>query len=143
MRLVLSIWLLVGLACVPLAGKLTNVTVNDQKSSLPANADSAKVVDLQNRFPGADTLPALVVYSRAGGLTAQDKALVRADAAKLQALHLSGEQGVFPDRRSTRRPRHVPHGAAQDGQRPHQDHQGRAGHQPRRRHGHGRSAESA
>ena len=94
--LVLSIWLLVGLACVPLAGKLTNVTVNDQKSSLPANADSAKVVDLQNRFPGADTLPALVVYSRAGGLTAQDKALVRADAAKLQALHLSGEQGVFP-----------------------------------------------
>jgi putative drug exporter of the RND superfamily len=94
--LVLFVWLLVGVASVPLAGKLSDVTVNDQKSSLPANADSAKVVDLQSRFPGADTLPALVFYHRAGGLTAQDKALVRADAAKLQALRLPGKQGVFP-----------------------------------------------
>ena len=53
-----------------------------------------------------------------------------------------GRTGRLPRTVVARRPRHVPHRAAQDGQRPHQDHQGRAGHQPRRGHGHGRSADT-
>jgi len=94
--LVLLAWVVVAVVAIPLAGKLSNVTANDQKSGLPAHADSARVVDLQSRFPGADTLPAIVLYHRAGGLTAQDRSHVQADAARLRGLGLKGQQGVVP-----------------------------------------------
>ncbi len=94
--LVLLLWLAIAVVSFPLAGKLNNVTSNDQKSGLPAGSQSARILDVQNRFPGANTLPALVLYHRAGGLTAQDKALIAADAGKIKALGLPGVLGAIP-----------------------------------------------
>ena len=94
--LVLLTWIAVGALSFSPAGKLTSATTNDQRSSLPAGSPSAKALDLQRRFPGSDTLPALIVFQRSTGLTAQDKALIQADAARIKALHLGSVQGVFP-----------------------------------------------
>ena len=93
---VLAIWIAIAIVSLPLAGKLSSLQKNDQKSSLPAGAQSAKILDAQAHFPGAATLPALVVYHRSSGLTAQDKAVIAADAARIKALNLSGVQGVIP-----------------------------------------------
>ncbi|OIJ26754.1 MMPL family transporter [Nocardioides luteus] len=41
---------------------------------LPADAESARVAELQQRFPGGDVLPAVAVVERAGGLSAEDRA---------------------------------------------------------------------
>ncbi|MBC7276178.1 MMPL family transporter [Nocardioides sp.] len=40
---------------------------------LPADAESAQVAELQQRFPGGDVLPAVAVVERAGGLTEEDR----------------------------------------------------------------------
>ena len=94
--LVLLAWVAIALVSLPLAAKLNGATTNDQKSSLPGNAQSARILGLQGRFPNADAIPAIVLYQRPSGLTAQDKALVARDAAAVRALGLPGVQGVFP-----------------------------------------------
>ncbi|MER7559852.1 MMPL family transporter [Nocardioides sp. NPDC126508] len=43
---------------------------------LPADAESARVAQLQQRFPGGDVLPAVAVVERPGGLSADDRAWV-------------------------------------------------------------------
>lgn len=43
---------------------------------LPADAESARVAELQQSFPGGDVLPAVAVVERAGGVTAEDRAWV-------------------------------------------------------------------
>lgn len=44
---------------------------------LPADAESARVAQLQQDFPGGHVLPAVAVLERAGGLTAEDLAWAR------------------------------------------------------------------
>ena len=94
--LVLLAWVAVGVVSFSPAAKLNSATTNDQRSSLPAGSASAKALDLQRRLPGSDTLPAVIVFQRAAGLTAQDRALILADAARIKALSLPSVQGVFP-----------------------------------------------
>ena len=98
---VLAVWLAIAILSFPLAAKLNGISTNDQKSSLPPGAQSAKILDAQARFPGADTLPALIVYQRQGGLTTQDKALIASDATRIKALNLPGVQGVIPGQPSS------------------------------------------
>ncbi len=73
-------WLAVAALAGPLAGKLTDVERNDAKSWLPGGAESVQVIDVQSSFASPDTIPAIVVYERASGLTADDQAKLRADA---------------------------------------------------------------
>ncbi len=47
---VLALWLIVMAVAGPLSGKLTGAEKNDAKASLPAAAESTKVLDLQARF---------------------------------------------------------------------------------------------
>jgi putative drug exporter of the RND superfamily len=89
--LVVGFWVVVVVFAYPLAGKLTDAEKNDAKAWLPANAESTKVVDLQSRFQSPNIFPAIVVYERAPGLTAGDKAKATADARSFAAL-----QGVGP-----------------------------------------------
>ncbi|GAA3786292.1 MMPL family transporter [Sphaerisporangium flaviroseum] len=58
----------------------------DPAAALPKGAESATVVRLQQRLPSGQLLPALVVYSRSGSLTDQDKAAIRSDATLLAGL---------------------------------------------------------
>jgi putative drug exporter of the RND superfamily len=77
--IVLAFWLGILVLAGPLAGKLMGVEKNDASSWLPAKAESTKVLDLQSRFISSNVFPAVVVYDRASGLTAADRAKAAAD----------------------------------------------------------------
>ncbi len=80
--LVLAIWLIAAFALFPVGSKLSDVTTDDTESFLPASAESTEVVRKQDRdFQQGETDTAIVVYKRAGGLTAADKQKIAADAA--------------------------------------------------------------
>jgi len=76
-----AIWVIVVAVAGPLGGKLNGAEKNDAKAWLPAAAESTKVLDLQARFQSPNIFPAVVVYERASGLTAADRAKAAADAS--------------------------------------------------------------
>src|SRR6266542_4052722 len=78
--LVVGFWVVVVVVAFPLSSKLTGAEKNDAKAWLPANAESTKVLDLQSHFQSPNIFPAVVVYERASGLTAADRAKAAADA---------------------------------------------------------------
>src|SRR6516162_3699292 len=77
---VVGFWVLMLIVLFPLSAKLQHAEKNDAKQWLPVNAESTKVVDLQSRFQPPNVAPAVVVYVRASGLTAADRAKAAADA---------------------------------------------------------------
>jgi RND superfamily putative drug exporter len=96
---VLALWiaLLVGLG--PLAGKLGDVEENDAAAWLPAGAESTQVVELEEQFRKDETMLAVIVYERSGGITSADRAKAAADVTALQRL--PGAQkasGPFPSK---------------------------------------------
>jgi RND superfamily putative drug exporter len=79
-------WILVLIITTPIGRKLSDVTSDDTESFLPASAESTEVVrKLDRDFPQGETDTAIVVYKRAGELTAADKQKIAADAQKIQA----------------------------------------------------------
>jgi putative drug exporter of the RND superfamily len=89
--LVVGFWLVVLVVAFPLSAKLTGAEKNDAKAWLPANAESTKVLDVQARFQSPNIFPGVVVYERASGLTAADRAKAAADARMFAGVH-----GVVP-----------------------------------------------
>ncbi len=84
--LVVAFWGIVLIVAFPFASKLNGAERNDAKAWLPANAESTKVLEVQARFQSPDTMPAVVVYERASGITATDRAKAGADARKFAAV---------------------------------------------------------
>src|SRR5687767_11835243 len=90
-------WLLPALAVVAflavagpigsLAGKTAEVQENDNAAYLPTSAESTRVDRYSERFAGASTLPAVVVYVRDDGaaLTEQDRAAIASDVEAVAA----------------------------------------------------------
>ena len=78
--LVVGFWLVVVVLAGPLSGKLTGAEKNDASAWLPASAESVKVLDVQERFQSPNVYPGVIVYYRASGLTAADRAKAAADA---------------------------------------------------------------
>ncbi|MGI5204310.1 MMPL family transporter [Spirillospora sp. CA-108201] len=96
---VLALWVVLLAALGPLAGKLGDVEKNDAASWLPAGAESTRVVELEERFRKDETMLAVVVYERSGGITAQDKAKAESDVAAFQKLPGAQKaQGPFPSK---------------------------------------------
>ncbi|MFG2085145.1 MULTISPECIES: MMPL family transporter [unclassified Spirillospora] len=89
---VLALWVVLLVALGPLAGKLGDVEENDAASWLPAGAESTQVVELEEQFRKDETMLAVVVYERAGGITAEDRAKAASDVSALQ--NLPGAQKV-------------------------------------------------
>jgi putative drug exporter of the RND superfamily len=87
--LVLAVWFAAVAIASPLAAQLPDVEQNDTVEFLPESAESLRVYELREQFPGDDTLPAVVVYHREGGLSASDRAQAEADHRELA--------GRFPD----------------------------------------------
>jgi putative drug exporter of the RND superfamily len=85
--LVVGFWLVVVVVAFPLSNKLMGAEKNDASAWLPANAESTQVLDLQSRFQSPNIFPAVVVYDRASGLTAADRAKAAADARSFAGLH--------------------------------------------------------
>jgi putative drug exporter of the RND superfamily len=85
--IVLGLWLVAALALGFLQPKLQGSTENDPASFLPEGADSRAVLDLvEERFPSGRTVPALVVWQRAGGLTQEDRATIGAQLQDLEEV---------------------------------------------------------
>jgi len=79
-------WLAVGALAGPLAGRTAEVQENDPASFLPASAESTRAVALGERFAGEDTIPAVVVWERPGGLNRADRQAVQAAAERIADL---------------------------------------------------------
>jgi RND superfamily putative drug exporter len=84
--LVLLFWVAVVVIAGPLAGKLSGAEKNDATAWLPGSAESTQVLDLEAAFRSPNLMPAVVVYHRAGGLTAADMAKVDGDVARLATV---------------------------------------------------------
>ncbi|MFF7157777.1 MMPL family transporter [Streptomyces sp. NPDC008139] len=89
---VLGLWIVVLVVVSPLAQKLTDAQKNDSASWLPSKAESTQVLELQKQFV-PESAPAVVVYSRPGGLTDADVAKVGADVASVKSLTAHGIVG--------------------------------------------------
>jgi RND superfamily putative drug exporter len=83
---VLVFWLIVVAAMGPLAGKLMGAEKNDAPSWLPPKAESTQVLNLQSRIQSPNVFPAVVVYERASGLTAADRAKAASDAQQFRQV---------------------------------------------------------
>ena len=88
---VVGFWVAVLVVMFPLSTKLMGAEKNDAKAWLPASAESTKVLDVQSRFQSPNVYPGVVVYLRASGLTAADRAKAAADARKF-----AGVPGAVP-----------------------------------------------
>jgi RND superfamily putative drug exporter len=82
---VLGLWIVVLALAAPLAGRLEKVQTSDPIAALAPAAESTRVAELVRTLPGADQVPAVVVYERTTGLTASDRARIAADKAALTA----------------------------------------------------------
>ncbi|MCD7442134.1 MMPL family transporter [Streptomyces lincolnensis] len=90
---VLVLWLIVLFLTAPFAQKLTDAQDNDAASWLPGSAESTQVLHLSEDFR-PEQIPAIVVYARDGGLTAQDRARITEDVAELKRLTDHGIRGA-------------------------------------------------
>ncbi|MCW2601513.1 MAG: MmpL protein [Frankiales bacterium] len=83
---VVLIWFFgVGGGLGSLSAKLADVQKNTNASFLPGKAESTKALNLQETFLPKDQVPTVVLYERAGGLTAADKARATEDLAQIRA----------------------------------------------------------
>ena len=89
--LVVGFWVVVLVLAFPLSKKLTGAEKNDAKYWLPGAAESTKVLNAQERFQSPNIIIGVVVYERASGLTAADRAKAAADARLLARI-----PGVVP-----------------------------------------------
>ncbi|MEP6461936.1 MAG: MMPL family transporter, partial [Frankiaceae bacterium] len=93
---VLVFWIAVMAIAARLSSKLTGAEKNDAQAWLPGSAESTQVLNLQKSFRSSNTLPAVVVYSRTGGITGADRAAAAADARSFAALTGVGGPAVGP-----------------------------------------------
>ncbi|MFD9093112.1 MMPL family transporter [Streptomyces collinus] len=85
------VWLGLGGAFGSYAGKLGEVSTNDQAAFLPRNAESTEVIDRQKAFDQRESLPAIVVWTADGG----DGVTAAQQGAATRALRsLAGSEGV-------------------------------------------------
>ena len=92
---VVGFWVVVLVLTFPLSTKLMGAEKNDAKAWLPANAQSTKVLDVQAHVQSPNIYPAIVVYERASGLTAADRAKAAADARSFAGLKGVGPEQVI------------------------------------------------
>jgi RND superfamily putative drug exporter len=84
---IVGAWLVVALGLGTLQPRLQEATVNDQAAFLPADAESTQVLELlEERFASGSSIPALLVYRRAEGLTEADLATIRSDLAEVEGV---------------------------------------------------------
>src|SRR6516165_4783119 len=88
---VMGFWVVVLVIALPLSSKLMGAEKNDASAWLPASAESTKVLNAQARFQSPNVYTGVVVYQRASGLTAADRAKAAADARQF-----AGIEGVVP-----------------------------------------------
>jgi putative drug exporter of the RND superfamily len=87
---VLVVWIAAAAGLGQYQAKLQDATKNDPATFLPASAESTRVLQtLRDRFTNGRTTPALVVWSRRGGLTPADRRAAAASVARIRGLRLA------------------------------------------------------
>jgi RND superfamily putative drug exporter len=84
---VVGFWVVVLVVAFPLSKKLNGAEKNDTSQWVPAGAESTKVLDVLARVQSPNVATAIVVYDRASGVTAADRAKAAADARRFAAIH--------------------------------------------------------
>ncbi|WP_406445578.1 MMPL family transporter [Streptomyces sp. NBC_01613] len=96
---VLGLWLAALVLAGPFAGKFGDAQQNRSVDYLPDSADSTQVARIQDRLPGGEATDLVLVYHRAGGLTAADKQKAGAQVAEIGAKYeLTGTPKAVPSR---------------------------------------------
>ncbi|WP_405926294.1 MMPL family transporter [Streptomyces sp. NBC_00035] len=90
---VVGLWLVLLVLTAPFAQKLTDAQDNDAASWLPGSAESTQVLQISEDFR-PEQIPAVVVYARDGGLTAQDRTQITEDADRIKQLTAHGIRGA-------------------------------------------------
>ncbi|CAM5424716.1 MMPL family transporter OS=Streptomyces rochei OX=1928 GN=G3I25_33515 PE=3 SV=1 [Streptomyces rochei] len=85
--LVLGLWIAVLAIAAPFASNLSDVQRDRAVDYLPASADSTQVAKIQDRLPGGEATEMVVVYHRATGLTAADRATAADQIAEIASAH--------------------------------------------------------
>ena len=93
---VIAFWLGALALLSPLAGKLTDAQDNEAASWLPKDAESTQVLGRAAAFVPENTAPAVVVYERPGGLTAQDQEAIAQDVEQFGAVDALAGDVVGP-----------------------------------------------
>ena len=83
---VLVLWIIAFIVLGSFAGKLTDVQNNEAASWLPANAESTRALEKMEPFQDPNAIPTTVVYEKESGLTPDDLAKLKDQAAELQAM---------------------------------------------------------
>src|SRR5436190_3856189 len=83
-------WLVVGGGLGPLSAKTSEVQKNNNSSYLPQSAESTEVQELLTGFTKTQSSAAIVIYTRDGGLTDDDKAKILGDKGDF-GRHLGGQ----------------------------------------------------
>ncbi|MFF8014506.1 MMPL family transporter [Streptomyces sp. NPDC007929] len=86
----LLVWLGVGGATGPYAGKLGEVATNDQAAFLPRSAESTRVLEAREAFDQSETVPAIVVWTADGARFTEEQ---QTEATRAVAA-LAGKPGV-------------------------------------------------
>ncbi|MBN1632216.1 MAG: MMPL family transporter [Thermoleophilia bacterium] len=94
--LMIIVWLAVAGVGGPYFGRIGEVSTNEQASYLPSSAESTQVQRRLSEFFGDDSIPAVVVAERAGGLTTDDLAWLAAQSAGLPGQVEAASGGVSP-----------------------------------------------
>src|SRR4051812_2761802 len=84
--IVLLAWVMILGVSGGFAQKLTNVQDNEASSWLPGSAESTKALDELKPFQDPNDIPTVVVYHRAGGLTAQDLRTISTQLPKIRSM---------------------------------------------------------
>jgi RND superfamily putative drug exporter len=72
-------FLVLGGPLLYLGSKTSEVQQNDSAAYLPGSAEATQAQNLLKKFTGKDTMPAIVVYARTGGLTPDDQTKIAGD----------------------------------------------------------------
>src|ERR687898_2914563 len=90
----ISAWVVIVVAVLGSAAAIAlspeGRTTDAPTAGLPDSAQSTQVAELQQQLPSGQLNPAVVVYSRPGGLSEADLAFIGARAATLRTVALEG-----------------------------------------------------
>jgi RND superfamily putative drug exporter len=85
---VFAVWVVAvfGMGAANLPGKFSDAEKNESTSFLPGDAESTKALAVTKQLEGGERAATVIVYRRDGGLTDADKARIKADTGRLNAL---------------------------------------------------------
>ena len=84
--IVAGVWIVITVVGATFGSKLSQVTDDQASSWVPSSAESTQALNKLDVFQSPNDIPTVVVYYRAGGLTAADQSAIKGQVSDLQAM---------------------------------------------------------